>query len=217
MIQNFHIRDFSNKKPQNIVLILHGYGANGENLIDLADLFSEDIPNPIFIIPDAPFPHEYMPEIGRQWFSLMNRDEKILLQGAEVARVILSEFIKSQLQEYNLSYKNLILIGFSQGAMISLYTALKFEEQCKAVIGFSGTMISAEEIITSCKTKPPVCMIHGNQDTVVPCSLGKFTVKTLKQNGVNAEFHEIPNLGHSIEMHGIKIAKNFLHSLHSEA
>jgi phospholipase/carboxylesterase len=213
MINNYHIRNFAHQKPKNLVLILHGYGADGANLIDLTDFLGTEIHDPIFIIPDAPFPYEYMPEMGRQWFSLINRDENILLQGAENARKILFQFTKEKLHEYNLTWKDLIFIGFSQGTMMALYTALKLEEQCKAVIGFSGTVVSAEETISSCKSKPPVCMIHGTDDNIVPCTLGKFTVKTLKQNGFNAEFHEIPNLTHSIEMHGIQIAKKFIQSL----
>jgi phospholipase/carboxylesterase len=214
MINNYHTRDFSShQKPKNLVLILHGYGADGANLIDLTNFFAKEIQNPVFIIPDAPFQHEYMPEMGRQWFSLKNRDENILLQGAESARKILFNFIQEKLYEYNLTWKDLIFIGFSQGTMMAMYTALKLEEECKAVIGFSGTVVSAEETIASCKSKPPVCMIHGTDDNIVPCTLGKFTVKILKQNGFNAEFHEIPNLTHSIEMHGIEIAKKFIQSL----
>lgn len=210
MITNYHIRDFSNGKPQTIVFILHGYGADGENLIDLADSFASSIQNAMFIAPDAPFPYEYMPDMGRQWFSLLNRDEDVLLYGAETARTILVQFIEGFLVKYSVSWADVVFVGFSQGTMMSLYTALKLEEQCRAVLGFSGTIVSAEDTIASCKSKPPVCMIHGSHDGIVPCTLGKFTAKMLKNNGFNSEFYEIPNLEHSINVDGIKIAKEFL-------
>lgn len=210
MITNYHIRDFSSNNPSTIVFILHGYGADGANLVDLADVFSHTISNAIFIIPDAPFPHEYMPDMGRQWFSLADRNETLLLQGAEIARLILLKLIDEKLTQYNLSYKNLVLMGFSQGAMMSLYTALKLPEVCKAVIGFSGAMVSAEETIASCVSKPSVCMVHGMDDDVIPCSLGKFTVKTLNQHNIPAVFYEIPHLGHSIDGHGIRFVQEFL-------
>ncbi len=210
MITNYHTRDHSNGNPQNIVIILHGYGSDGANLLDLSDIFAPFFQNPVFIAPDAPFPYEYVPDMGRQWFSLLDRNEEVLLEGAEIARKILLQFIDIKLKEYNLKNHNLTFIGFSQGTMIALYTALKLEEKCRAVVGFSGTIVSAEETISSCKSKPPICMIHGSDDDVVPCTLGKFTAKILKENKISTEFYEIPNLGHSIEMQGIKHAQKFL-------
>lgn len=213
MINKHHTRDFSSNKPEHLVLVLHGYGADGENLIDLTDLFSSSIPNAVFIVPNAPFPYEYSPDIGRQWFSLLNRDESALLEGAEIARHILLSFIDEKLKEYNLSYKDLIFIGFSQGTMMALYTGLKLAEQCRAIVGFSGTIVSAEDTIMNCKSKPPVCMVHGNVDSVVPCTLGKFTAKLLSSNGFKAEYHEINGLSHSIDIDGIKHARAFLENL----
>ena len=213
MIVNHHIRDFSNGKPKTLAFILHGYGADGENLVDLADIFSQSVQNCIFVVPNAPFPYEYAPTMGRQWFSLLNRDENILMQGAETARKILLEFIEKLLEKYKLSWSDVIFIGFSQGTMMSLYTALKLEVQCKAVIGFSGTIVSAEDTVATCKTKPPVCLVHGGKDAVVPCALGKFTAKLLKQNGFDVYFHEIEGLEHSINLDSIRIAKEFLEGL----
>ncbi len=213
MIANHHIRDFSNGKPKTLAFILHGYGADAENLVDLADVFAPSIQNCMFIAPDAPFPYEYAPQMGRQWFSLLNRDENILIQGAEIAQKILVQFIEDFLEKYHLTWNDVIFIGFSQGTMMSLYTALKLEIQCKAVIGFSGTIVSAEDTISTCKTKPPVCLIHGNKDAIVPCTLGKFTAKVLKQNGFDVAFHEIDDLEHSINLDGIKLSKIFLEGI----
>lgn len=213
MINNHHIRDFSQGKPSNIIFILHGYGADGANLLDLPDFLAPHIQAPVFIIPDAPFPHEYAPQMGRQWFSLMNRDEDILLEGAEIAHNIFIKFINEQLAKYGLTYSDTILVGFSQGTMMSLYTGLKLQTKCKGIVGFSGTIVSAEETIATHNSKPKICLIHGSDDDIVPCTLGKFTAKTLKNNGFDATFHEIPNLPHSIDMQGIKHAQQFLQSL----
>ena len=213
MIEHFHIKDFSNGNPENLVFILHGYGADGENLLDLASIFASSLPSSVFICPDAPFPYEFMPQMGRQWFSLADRDELKLLHGAEIARKILVNFIDENLKKYNLSYKNLVLIGFSQGCMMSIYTALKLPQACKGVLGFSGTMVSHQETIATVKSKPKICLVHGIDDEVVPCSLGKFTAKTLKNLEINCTFHELSNLSHSIDERGIEIGKQFLKSL----
>ncbi len=214
MIKNFHIRDFSHGsptgKPKTLVLILHGYGADGDNLSDLAEAMHESLEDPLFLIPDAPFGYEYAPTMGRQWFSLMDRTESVLFNGAQKAYEILLKFINEKLAEYQLSYKNLVLIGFSQGAMMSIFTALKLPEQCKAVISFSGTIVSADDTIATCQSKPPVCIIHGSDDDVVHCTLGKFAAKTLKQMSLEVEFHEIPNLPHAIDLRCINIACEFL-------
>jgi len=210
MIDNFHIKDFSNGKPQTIVFVLHGYGADGENLLDLTQFFASSLKAPVFICPDAPFPYEFMPQMGRQWFALSDRNEEKMLQGAEIARHILVEFIESNLKKFNLEYKDVIFIGFSQGCMMSVYTALKLPQVCKGVLGFSGTMISTDETIASVISKPKVCLVHGSNDQVVQCSLGKFTGKTLKNLGLDCQFHELPNLEHSIDERGIKIGQEFL-------
>ncbi len=216
-MNNFHIRDFSqnspNQKPKTLALILHGYGADGENLVDIADVLQGSLELPIFIIPDAPFGYEYSPNMGRQWFSLMDRDESVLVKGAEVAHKILLNFIDENLEKYGLGYENLVLIGFSQGAMMSMFTGLQLPKQCKAIVSLSGTIVSAENTISNCKTKPPVCIIHGENDDVVPLPLGKFTAKTLKQIGVNVKIHEIANLAHGIDMRCLKIAADFLKSI----
>jgi phospholipase/carboxylesterase len=213
MINNFHTKDFSKGKPQNIVFILHGYGADGENLADLASYFAPSLQSPLFIVPDAPFPYEHMPQMGRQWFSLIERDESKMLQGAEIAHRILVSFIEENLKKYELSWENVIFIGFSQGCMMSIYTSLKLPQKCKGVLGFSGTMISSVETIESLQTKPQICMVHGADDNVVACALGKFTAKTLKNIDVPCEFHELPSLSHSIDERGIKIGQEFLKSL----
>lgn len=216
MISNFYTRDFSNNKPQTAVFILHGYGANGTNLLDLADAFHDCQQSSIFLSPDAPFPHEFVPEFGYQWFSLADRNEINLISGAEIARLILLKFIDETLAKYGLSYRDTIFIGFSQGCMMALYTALRLPVECKAVLGFSGTIVSTEDTAVSIKSKPKICMIHGADDNIVPCTLGKFTAKTLCNAGISCEFHELPNLDHTIDERGIGIGRKFLQSLISE-
>lgn len=213
MIENFHIKDFEHGKPKSIVFILHGYGADGTNLLDLVDFFAPCLENPVFIVPDAPFQYEHMPQFGRQWFSLTDRTEHKMLECAEIARKILVNFIEKHLEKYNLSWESVVFIGFSQGCMMSLFTSLKLPQQCKGVLGFSGTMISAEETIASIKSKPKICMIHGRDDEIVECVRGKLTAKTLQNIGVDCQLHELPNLSHSIDMRGIEIGKQFLQNL----
>jgi phospholipase/carboxylesterase len=210
---NLCVRDYSNGNPKNIVFILHGYGADAENLSDLPPYFSQSLESPLFILPDAPFPYENMPHAGRQWFSLNDRSEQNLIEGAENAQKFLLPLIENTLQKYSCSYENLVLMGFSQGAMMSIFMALKLPATCKGVVCFSGTTVSVDEMISSVQSKPPFCVIHGSEDEVVPCGLGKFTAKALKQIGCNVNLHEIRHLGHSINDDCIEIACDFLENL----
>lgn len=197
----------SGRAPENIVVLLHGYGADGENLIGLADYMSKDFPDTLFIAPNAPFKGEF--GMGYQWFSLSDRDPVKMLDGVSAAMPILDEFINEILAEYDLPEEKLALVGFSQGTMTALHTALRREIAIAGVVGFSGALI-APELLEEALCKPDVCLIHGTADDVVPFDAMNQAAAALKAAGFNVEAHARPNLPHSIDVEGIEIAIKFL-------
>lgn len=201
----------SGGKAKQLVLILHGWGADGYNLIDLADVFAQSLPDAYFIAPNAPFVCEVNP-YGFQWFSLMDRNPQKMLAGARKAVDMLNVFIDEQLSELSLNNSNLALVGFSQGTMTSLHLALRRLPQMAAVVGFSGALVGAEVLGQEITARPPMCLIHGKMDDVVPYASLAHATDTLKAYGLSVESHTRPFLGHSIDMEGMAIAAEFLKS-----
>jgi phospholipase/carboxylesterase len=195
--------------PNKIVVFLHGLGADGNDLIGLADEFSETLPNAVFFSPNAPFPCDMAP-YGYQWFSLQSWSVDSMLNGLAVAAPMLNDFLDSKLAEYNLEDKDMYLVGFSQGTMTALYTALRRGKPCGGVIGFSGALADDGRLEVEIKSKPRVCLIHGMMDMVVPFSALSLAERSLELLGVDVEAHSRPLLGHGIDSEGLKIARNFL-------
>lgn len=199
----------SGGEPKQVVLLLHGWGADGANLIDLADEFAPALPDALFIAPNGPYACDVNP-YGYQWFSLTDRAPQPLLAGVRHAGDILNHFIDHVLQDLQLDNSKLVLIGFSQGTMTALQVGLRRSPQIAGVIGFSGSLIGAEVLADEAKAKPPICLIHGEADDVVPFAAMKHAADHLKQHGLQVEVHARPQLGHSIDMEGIKAAVDFL-------
>jgi phospholipase/carboxylesterase len=199
----------SGGKPKQLAILLHGWGADGPNLIDLADMFAPALPDALFVAPNAPYVCEVNP-YGYQWFSLMDRQPQHMLAGARNAADILNHFIDHALHDLKLDNSKLILIGFSQGTMTALHVALRRVPAIGALVGFSGALVGAEVLASEIAARPPVCLIHGEADDVVPFAAMKQAVESLTAVGVNVESHSRPFVGHSIDMEGIKAASTFL-------
>lgn len=199
----------SGTAPKQLVVFLHGYGADGNDLIDLAQYFADILPNAAFTSPHAPFPCEMSP-MGRQWFSLAVREPAPMLAGARAAAEILNDYLDVKLAELKITDKNLFLIGFSQGTMMALHTALRRPNPCAGIVGFSGRLIAPELLPAEIKSKPPVCLIHGDADMVVPFESLAHAEAALKAADVPIETHRRPGLGHGIDGPGIEAARKFL-------
>lgn len=195
-------------KPSKLVIFLHGVGADGHDLINLADEFVENLSKAVFLSPNAPYPYDLYP-VGYQWFSLKDYNEDKLYEGIERALPILKEYIDENLFKYNLKYKDLILIGFSQGSMLAFQMAPRLADPC-TVIGFSGTLIKPDELKKNIKSMPKILLIHGSDDEVLPASRYITTHKSLNNMGFDVEGHLIEGLGHSINSECIKLANQFL-------
>ena len=192
-----------------LVILCHGLGADGNDLIGLAPHFAHVIPNAKFLSPNAPFPCDMSP-FGHQWFSLQERTEEAMLAGAKMAHPILDAFIDQQLETHNLTEDKLALIGFSQGTMMSLFTAPRREQAVAGVVGYSGRLIGTDLTAEEIRCRPPMVMINGDKDELVPAQSQAIAVETLSAVGIEIEGHIRPGLGHSIDEEGIRIAQEFL-------
>ena len=149
---------------------------------------------------------------GYQWFSLAERSPEKMLHGVREAAPILDKFIDEVLAEYKLDDSKLALVGFSQGTMTALHTAVRRNKKIAGIVGFSGTLIAPELLASEARVKPDICLIHGDADDVVPHAALAHAERALQKEGFHAEAHTRLFLPHSIDMGGIEIATNFLKS-----
>ena len=204
----------SSKNPKYLAIFLHGYGANGEHLIDLSHELKHVLPEAHFIAPNAFEPWEGGFPNSYQWFSLSSGFERKNLgeMAANIknANKILGNFIATQLARFNLKLENLFLIGFSQGAMMSLYQGFIAAQKPAGIISFSGKLVSPEMIGEKIITKPEVCLIHGEADSVLPFENFLEAKKILTAKEIPFEAHAVPHLDHSIDIHGVRAAQSFI-------
>lgn len=192
---------------KRLVIFLHGLGADGNDLISIGPML--DLPDTHFLSPNAPFECDMAP-YGYQWFSLLDRNPTKILAGIQVAAPMLNAFIDAQLKRFNLTPKDVALIGFSQGSMMSLYTAPRREQPIAGVVGISGALFGHEMLATELKSRPPICLIHGTHDEVVPFTAMGMAEVALGSADILVEAHARPNLGHGIDEEGIDITTRFL-------
>lgn len=194
-----------------MVIFLHGYGADGQDLISLSESFKDQAfwKDCLFASPDAPFSFELAP-FGRQWFSLEKRDFESMFKGAQIAAPVLNKYIDEMLETYDLKPKNLILVGFSQGTMMALHTALRRKDSLGGIIGFSGSFLHGAEHDSDIASKTPIVLIHGEDDSVVPFSELAKAKDNLTRLGVPIETLRCPQLDHGISYEGIEKASQFL-------
>ena len=199
----------SGSKPENIVVLLHGYGSNGQDLIGLAPEIAADLPNTLFVSPDAPFPCEA--GFGYQWFSLRSYTPQAMLSGAVEAVPILNQYLDDLLKEYDLPASKMALVGFSQGTMMSLYAGPRRKEALAGILGYSGALVGGEMMLGDSKiSKCPIHLIHGDHDTVVPVAAYYHAVTTLKMGGFDVTGSVTHGLMHSIDRRGIEEGMAFL-------
>lgn len=203
----------SKTNPEQLVLLLHGYGSNGTDLISLAPELMEFLPNAMFISPDAPFAFEGGIRGGFQWYSLLDRNPLIMLKKAKRAEPILNKFIEEQLKRTNVDISKLIIMGFSQGGMLTLFTSLRLDKQILAAVSFSGYLLDDGKFNSEIKSKPPILLTHGTDDQIVPLRSFNTTLNLLNNFGCNVESLVVPGLGHGIDYSCIKKAGEFLKKL----
>ena len=198
--------------PEQLVLLLHGVGADGNDLIGLAPYFQQVLPKALFVSPDAPFPYDMAP-FGRQWFSLQERTPEAFDSGTHLAAPILNDFIDGLLVETGLTDAQTALIGFSQGTMMSLHVGPRRDQPVAGILGYSGALANPTKLVDDIQSYPPVMLIHGDSDEVLPVSSLPKAVGGLEAAGVPVTSHVRPGLGHGIDEEGIKLCVTFLESI----
>ena len=194
--------------PRALVVLCHGVGADGHDLIDLARAWSPALPDALFVAPDAPEPYDMAP-FGRQWFTLSDRAPERLEAGVRRAAAELGPFIDAELARENLPADAYAIMGFSQGAMTALFAGLRRATAPRAILAFSGALL-APNSIGEIANRAPVLLVHGEKDDVVPAFCTRDADRVLRAAGVPVETVLRPGLGHGLDDAGIATAALFL-------
>jgi len=191
-----------------LVVLLHGYGANGDDLIALAEGWQARLPAAAFVAPNAPETIPGMPG-ALQWFALTFRDPDELWRGVVAAEPHLNRFLDRELARLELGAERLALVGFSQGTMLALHVALRRSRQPAAVVGYSG-LLAGPEHIGAISGRPPILLVHGEDDDLIPVEAMHVAREQLAAAGLKLEWHVRPGLGHGIDATGQWLAGHFL-------
>jgi phospholipase/carboxylesterase len=195
--------------PSSLVVLLHGVGADGADLIDLAPFMAAALPETLFVAPDAPYPCDMAP-FGRQWFSLQDRRPATLAAAARKAAAGLDHYLDALLQQHRLAPGKLALLGFSQGAMMALHVAFRRSPAIAGVVGWSGALLGAEALSHEIRARPPVLLVHGAVDEVVPFAALAHAAQALEALSVQVRAVSRADLAHAIDEAGIQEAVVFL-------
>jgi phospholipase/carboxylesterase len=185
-----------------LVVLLHGLGADGADLIDLAPVWARALPKAAFVAPHAP-DHYEAAGFGRQWFPLWDRSADALAEGADRAQLWLDRFLDGELARLGVS--DYALMGFSQGAMMALHTGLRRKMPPKAILAFSGALIAPARLVEA-TGHPPILLVHGEADEVVPPERSRTAADRLRASGHDVQALYIPGLGHGIDDAGLATA-----------
>jgi phospholipase/carboxylesterase len=190
-------------------VFVHGYGANGDDLIGLAQSWAGLLPDVLFISPNAPEAVPGYPQ-GRQWFPISRLDPHLLDQGAREGAGALEGFLSAELDRWGLTPDRLVLVGFSQGTMLSLQVGLRRAVAPAAIVGFSGALPNSATLAAEAVGRPPVLLIHGDRDDVVPFQASEAAARVLEAAGYPVFFARAQGLGHGISPEGLTYAGQFI-------
>lgn len=198
-------------ETKSLVILLHGYGADGNDLFGLADPLSDYMPDTAFRSPNAP-ERSAMNPMGYQWFPIPWLDgstEEAMQDGFRQSVGLLNDYLDTAMAEEGVTPAQTALIGFSQGTMMSLYVAPRRDEQLACVVGFSGRLVD-ENLATEAKVKPPVLLVHGDMDEMINVSEMSVAETALRAAGFDVKTHVSRGTGHGIAPDGLTLALQFL-------
>ena len=194
---------------KNAVIFLHGYGANSNDLIGIANIWINSLPNTIFLSPNAPFQCEFA-DNAFQWFELTSISPESIGNGLDKAGPYLNNYIDKVSKTFKIEEKNIFFVGFSQGTMMALYHLCKRELKCGGLVGFSGLLFEDENFDKDVLSKFPITLYHGKNDEVINY---EFTIKAyekLNKLGFEINYNLSELLGHGIDEKGISIGESFI-------
>lgn len=190
------------------MLLLHGYGSNGADLISLAPHWQAALPDALFLAPNAPL--RLSMGGGFQWWPLTAFAPQALAAGAAKAAPAINAFIDRKLRQYSLTDAQLAMVGFSQGTMMALHVGLRRAQQIAGIVGYSGMLTGANELMHTEITKPPVLLVHGSVDAIVPVDASHTAKADLERLGIDVTVHVSAGLGHGVDPVGLKLGGQFL-------
>lgn len=193
----------------HLVVLCHGYGADGNDLIGLAPLWQRSMPTVAFAAPNAPERCAGAPA-GYQWFAISRIDPDAMRTGVETAAAGLDAFLDAELARHELPPERLALVGFSQGTMMSLHVGLRRKVKPAAIVGYSGMLTDAESVAQSGREAPPILLIHGDADQMIPAEFLFTSAAALGRAGAAVQWHLSPHVGHSIDEHGLALGGIFI-------
>ena len=197
------------KEIKNAIILLHGYGGDGNDISMLSLNWKRHLPNTIFICPNGHETCEINPS-GYQWFDLTKDDPNYILKETKKAEEILKKFINEIKEEYNLINNNICLSGFSQGCMMSLNVGLTSEDKFSSIVGFSGKIINQNDLKQRIKNLTDVFLIHGELDDIVSPTFLLEAKDFLLREKINVETHIVKNCGHHIPIEASSLALNYI-------
>lgn len=199
---------------RQLVVFLHGYGADGNDLIDIGRAWQSLLPHAAFVSPHAPHPCGQSP-MGREWFPLTDRAQSERWRGVQSAAPILDHFLDAELKRRNLPPSALALVGFSQGTMMALHVGLRRATAPFAIVGYSGLLVTdpnvqPDALKAEITARPPVLLIHGDSDDLIPPQALFLATNGLAALGVPVEWHLSAGIGHGIDQEGLRQGGEFL-------
>lgn len=198
----------SGSKPNALVILIHGYGSNGDDLISLARMIQPALPHATFMAPNAP---SQIPSMAAayQWWPIETFSMAERAAGAAAAAPALDAFITEELKAADLTSDRLLLVGFSQGTMMALHVGLRRPEPVAGIVGISGMLVAPERLQAEIMSRPPVLLFHGTEDEVVPFRSMELASTALTGAGVTVETHVSPGVAHSVSQDELAAATTF--------
>ncbi|HEY4985078.1 MAG TPA: alpha/beta fold hydrolase [Bradyrhizobium sp.] len=193
----------------HLVVLLHGYGADGNDLIGLAPHWQRALPTATFVAPNAPEACAGAPT-GYQWFPISRLDPAEMLRGVQSAAEILNTFLDAELARLGLGSDRLALVGFSQGTMMSLHVGLSRSAKPAVIVGYSGMLPGGESLAALPPDAPPVLLVHGDADPMIPVQALFASTAALGRAGAQVQWHISAGVGHGIDPVGLEIGSRFL-------
>ena len=208
ILQAIHWGPASKATPKQLVVLCHGLGADAHDLVDIAPMWGDAVPDAIFASVNAP--EEHFSGFGRQWWPVSDRRPEVMEGGARSAQRHLDAFLDAELARLGLPPEAYALMGFSQGAMTVLFTGLRRPVAPRAILAYSGALIAPATLAAEIKNHAPVLLVHGEADPQVPVTRSQDAEALLRGLGVPVEAHYIPRLGHGIDDGGIALGGSAL-------
>jgi phospholipase/carboxylesterase len=214
MLDGPRIKPASGQPAKSLVVFLHGYGADGNDLIDIGREWARFLPDTAFASPHAPQSSVDAP-MGRQWFPLTLGDLDLIWRGVDQAAPSLNAFLDAELTRLGLGDDRLALVGFSQGAMMAIHVGPRRKATIAGIVGYSG-YLAGQEHLASTPHRPPVLLVHGAVDDLIPVMALHTAAPALGAAGFPVEWHVREGIGHGIDMEGLNLGAAFLRRAFAE-